>query len=331
MRSFRRLLAAILSLCVFLLSPYTVQADTTENQNNIELQKATEIDALIDEIGALRSQLILREQIENDVTFSLRSDSTVEAEIQKLENELDSLQVEILTDKEVSAIAKSAAVRAVVPDTTNTVRWYSSTYTYTFEGESYIIQRVHAQGRTSGSNLCVIDSQKTLYDCNNVVITEKTDILTVYAQKLAGMVKWLSFLPYELTGGTFTYPSGAVDEVCSATYSIVGTVCFSYVYPESEGETAQMLSHVSTSFNMSATLTVAGVHNARPYAYSPDPINRTVSATDYGSLVAAAKAYVYGSSAPGCSYVNYIQFRGPDNMLGAHVNLPQPEFPIHVH
>ena len=194
-----------------------------------------------------------------------------------------------------------------------------------------MVHRVYAQALSSASNLAVIDSGSTLYDCEDVVITENTDILSIYVSKAVGLVPWLSYLPYELTGGTFTYLSGTVDEVCSATYSIMGTVCFSYVYPIEDGDDWEMLSFVSTSFKMAAAVSVAGVQNENPYAYTYDEINGTTASTNYSSLELAVQAYVNGASAPRNSYVDYIQFKGPDGKLAAHVNLPTPDSPLHVH
>lgn len=307
-----------------------VRVSAAEAENADEQRQSAEVDAMINRIGELRAKQLLEEEMVDD-SMNRISSSGKESQIQTIENELLSLGVDILTKDEVDSIVGENSVRAVVPDTTTSVRWYSYTSTYTYSGEEYVVQRVYAQGRTSASNLCVIDSGKTLYDCEGVAITENTDILSIYVSKAVGMIPWLSYLPYELTGGTFTYLSGTVDEVCSATYSIVGTVCFSYVYPEEDGESAQMLSYVSTSFNMSATVSVAGMQNGQTYAYSCDDISGTTSATNYASLSTAVESYVYGSTSTGCSYVHYIRFYGPDGQLGTQVNLPQPSYPIHIY
>lgn len=92
-----------------------------------------------------------------------------------------------------------------------------------------------------------------------------------------------------------------------------------------------MLSYVSTSFNMSAVVSVAGVQNGEPYAYTYNNVSGTTSATNYATLYMAVYSYVYGSTSDGCSYVHYIRFDGPDGKLGAQVNLPQPSYPINIY
>lgn len=335
---FRRIVTAIMVACILFFSLLGDRNVAAEDDGNAISQKKTlAVDALINQIGELRAEKILKEELSlnsrvdeaNGISDARETD--LDDQIEDLERSLQELDVEILSDDQINEMMGDDGVRAVVPGSTSSLKWYSSRATYTYWGQEYMVHRVYAQALSSASNLAVIDSGSTLYDCEDVVITENTDILSIYVSKAVGLVPWLSYLPYELTGGTFTYLSGTVDEVCSATYSIMGTVCFSYVYPIEDGDDWEMLSFVSTSFKMAAAVSVAGVQNENPYAYTYDEINGTTASTNYSSLEMAVQAYVNGASAPRNSYVDYIQFKGPDGKLAAHVNLPTPDSPLHVH
>lgn len=325
-----RLVSLMCSFCFILLILGVPLCVSAADEHNVIL--GSENDAVTDiitQIGELRAQ-----EISNALNSNLansRTDSGIQAEISKLENELvTNYHVEILGQEEVERlISRNNVIRVKVPTTTSTVKWYSYSTDYMYGGETYHVQRVYAQGRNSSSTLCGVGVGVKLYDQRGVVVENETTLCSVYAQKAIGLVPILRLTPYEMLAEKLGTLDAVVNEACSVTYSYTGTACFTYVYPENKGEDFEKLTHVSTSFSVAATFVNAGIIDEEAYSV-PCPKNFTISATNYASVSEAVLAYPTAGSSCTYSYVPYYSFHDEDNRKLLTVNLTTPASPLDV-
>ena len=107
-----------------------------------------EIERILAELGELRAKSL---SDENEYT---RNGDDMEYRINELEAELTDLGVEVLTQDEVAELmGQSENARVTVPDTTNTVKWYSVNVRQLYNGDPYTVKKVYAQGLNGTSTL----------------------------------------------------------------------------------------------------------------------------------------------------------------------------------
>ena len=314
MRRFRRITALILSISLWLLLP-TEQAYAVENPNALAVQQEENVDLLINEIGSLRAQLMV---CEDDETAGIQD------KIQILETLLISAGGEILSDAEVTSIVNTEnTVRAIVPGSTSSVRWYSTQLDYIRNGITYRVEKIYGQALTSASSLGGIGNDVVLFDRDGVKIQGKPNFMSIYVQKTVGLIPVVKYLPYELLFDNAETYSGVISMQCVTTYAYTGTACFCFVYPLMEGIDTERLSYVSTSFNVAGSIVNTGIADAVPFSKSVDFPNVKLEAIDYASANKAIDCYAT-SVGTMTSYVHAYKFYDYDGTMVHQIILPCP-------
>lgn len=319
---------------LMLLSPIVfVSANDGGNTTEQELQnkkiedEKQEVIQLLDELAQYKADSLLDE---NDLvkTYSLDDDSYV----LELENKLLNLGVtEVSEDELLDLNLKSNLEDGMisplvsVPSTTNAVKWYSKRYTYTYNGVSYNIQELYAQGNNGNSPLIDGGDGKKIYTNKQIAVSNLKNLASIYAQKAIGLISIVQWTPYELL---FSNNSKVVNNSHTVTYRSVGTVCFTYVRKSTQTDSYQQLSFVSNRVSLASTHVLAGVNNGTPYTQTKS-FNHTFSASTYAPLEAAVKSFLNVHSQRS-SYVSNYKFYNHDKSASLTQYVATPSYPAQV-
>ena len=285
------------------------------------VDQTDEIERILAELGELRAESL---GDENEYT---RNGDNVGYRINELESELTDLGVEVLTQEEVAELmGASGNARVTVPASTKNVKWYSVNVTQLYNGDSYTVKKVYAQGLNGTSTLCVVDATAQLFDENDILINEDSqlgeELLSIYVQKLIGMSKVIGWTPYELL---FSLEDAEnAETVVSLTYTYITTVCFCFVCPSGADETEESCSYVSTSVSFDGDIiakTIIDGEQLKKYT----EVKETINATNYASSLKAAEWYVNSTTQPtNYSYARKAEFRDADEIAIFTVQFPTP-------
>lgn len=322
-----RLLAFAFSLIfLFQAIPYSV---TVRADSNIEMSSDEELNRvkeLIGAIGSLRANAMLEECVDGYAVASADETSQTEVLIQTLEAELFSIGVEEYTTEELlEEFGDQFSPDAYLPPSTSSVNWYMYGYNHVYEGVPYKVRLLFAQGLSAASNLAGGADSRPMYSSPwEFVVSTVTELGNIYVQKLLGDVastsKVVGWTPYELL---FSAGETITDFQHYVTYRYVITVCFSYVYPLSEDESAEQMTFVSSSVAVSCSHTFAGFENGVPRTFEAYQDDYTVNAANYASKDWSCKAYKYPAT-DSSSFVSHLSIYNKDGTRKVYVSLATP-------
>lgn len=307
----------VMLMVVNLICPVWVSAEA----DVYYVDQTDEIERILAELGELRAKSL---SDENEYT---RNGDDVEYRINELESELTDLGVEVLTQDEVAELmGESGNARVTVPDSTKNVKWYSANVTQLYNGDSYTVKKVYAQGLNGASTLCVVDATAQLFDKNDILINEDSqlgeELLSIYVQKLIGMSKVIGWTPYELLFNLEDTENA--ETVVSLTYTYITTVCFCFVCPSDADETEESCSYISTSVSFDGDIIAKTIKDGEQLKKYTE-VKKTINATNYASSLKAAEWYVNSTTQPTTySYARKAEFRDADEKAIFTVQFPTP-------
>ncbi|MBP3673178.1 MAG: hypothetical protein J6J18_05040 [Oscillospiraceae bacterium] len=318
-----RFLATMLSvvcLAPFVFQPLKVMAD--ENLNTTAKEEADKVREIVSTIATLRANAMLEKNLDDTVVASTNGLSAIYTQIEALEKELFSFGVqEYTTDELLAEFEGQVSPYAYLPPSTSSVKWYMYGYDYVYEGVPYRVRLLYAQGLSSASNLAGGADSRPMYSSKKEeTLSNISTLASIYAQKIIGQIPVVTWTPYELLFSNYGTISDFQHYV---TYRYVITVCFSYVYPLSEGESAEQMTFVSSSVAVSCAHTFAGYLDGTPIARNVGDQNYTINATNYASKEWSCKAYKYPSTYSS-SFVSNFSIYNMDNTRMVVQNLATP-------
>lgn len=311
------------------LSAPKVNTSQQEQQNMIAENNNKKIKELLAELGEIRAhkELILAKQ-EMGIESEHALTSSYNTNEQSIEEQLFKLGVTEVQQDELRRLTQNDPVpRIYIPPNTSTTRWYSYRHTMNYNGISYNIQELYAQGMNGNSSLSEGRDGVTLYSGGQLLVSGLKYIASMYAQKVIGLIPVVNWTPYELL---FSDNSKVVNDSHVITYRSTSTVCFTYVRLSSQDDDYQNLSFVSNSISVAASHTLAGYDNGRPYAKSSPEENTTINADTYAPLLGAVQSYLE-SPLPKYSYASYYVFYNQDKTKSILQHVATPEFPGQVY
>lgn len=305
MKLIKRTISMILCIILLLVLPASYSQVSAEEIHNLYVNTVVnEVDNIINELAILRGKALLNNDLESTTEYSKK--------ISALEMQLYSYNVVELTQEEVALLQQDVSVCAYVPSTTASVRWYSQNITYLYNGTAYVVQRLYAQGLDSTSNLCGLDAatfyleSSTLWEDIVDLLDEK--VITVYAQKMVGLVPIIKWLPYEwfFEDDGIIPNQGTIEAAVTFACAYVGTVCFMYVYPAGS-PSSEKLSYVSNSFIYSGATSSSWIKDGEPKVSASTLEDITINSTNYAHIATGIKQYLNNlSDSVYTSYVDYM-------------------------
>lgn len=268
------------NLSVLLCLSVILSSLSTENIA-IAAQSSTE-----EQINELFSELT------KTISQSLTDDSPEhDAEITSIEEQLSSLGVRALSEAELNSFLSQSGTtssRISQPPNTNTVKWYLHENTnYLYNSEYYDIQRLVAVGYNPGGTLVTGKDNEPFYTNAQKLANGATTAISIYVQKLIGLIPVVQWTPYELL---FSNTPSNVFSTSYVTHRCVSSIIFTYVKKSSQSDDQYALSMFSNSLVIDIHAHGISVVNSQTYKYSKqDSIN--VMADNYGSIPAAIQAY----------------------------------------
>lgn len=315
--------ALVLHLFCSVIAVNAEEVGTLEETSRME-----QVDRIIDEIGTLRTRII--SNTNDGENLSTEEIGVIEQKIQDYERILEDYGVETLDQEAVNALfEKNGALRMEVPVDTDAVKWRSSKYEQLYEGKSYIVQRIYAQGWNEPSPLCSSGGVVKLYNSDGMVVNDEPStgekLVSILVQRGISALEVFELLPYELLFDMTDYERVTV-KTCNITYAYTMTVCFINVYPKELGESEERLSYVSTAIHTKFDIDTAGVRDGEPYLDS-EAYEKQLKALDYASGLVAAKHYATSlTEPPKGSYLDKLIFKDKYGTVKGSVKLPKPRY-----
>lgn len=309
-----------LSLAFILCQPISVSA---QEFSDASIKEADQVQEIICMLASLRASAMLEEDLDGTMDVLNNNVSETNSQIEMLEDRLSLLGVQEYTLEELqNEFGDSLSPNAYLPPTTSNVKWYMHGYNYIFEGVPYKVRLLYAQGLSSASILCGGADSKPMYSSRlDETLGNITTLASIYAQKIIGKVKVVEWTPYELL---FSNSGTITDFQHYITYRYTITVCFAYVYPLSEGESAEEMTTVSSSVAIDCSHTFAGFLDGDPIVDTEDIENPyTENAVNFASKEWACKAYKYPST-DSSSFVSSISIYNKDGTRKVTENLATP-------
>lgn len=302
-------------------------SEAIENNQSVLAQKQ-KINKVMKELSAYRTKKLLK----SSSLINLQSSAYVDITEISLENQLKSLGVTVPTEETLKSLGVSAdnsgiiTPNVAVPGSNSKVKWYDYNYSwFGSDGTKYSLQQLYAQGLGVGTNLAVAEDSRSLYTNQQVIVSNLTNIGSMYVQKAIGLIPLVSWLPYELL---FTNTQGAVNNSHKITYRSLNTVCFAYVKPYGASDNAQVLSFISNYIDIASTHILAGFQDGVSYSKSNDFYNYAY-ATSYTSEDEAIAGYK-SAYPPKTSFVSGFTFYNHDQSKYIKQSVLTPSFPAHI-
>ncbi|MBB6024296.1 hypothetical protein HNR77_005404 [Paenibacillus sp. JGP012] len=326
------LLSIILTVSFSSISFATEDTSITDDQNNAQVNETKQrIMEIMQQLNEHRATKLLQEtdaQQTGTVQDSLNLIGSLDPMELKLEKELRSLGVNILTNEEVNQRFNdpdSVSPQVSVPPTTSAIKWYEINYSITRNGTTYNLQDLYAQGLNGNSNLAVGANGSTLYTNKQILVKNLTNIASMYAQKAVGAIPIVQWLPYELL---FSSNDNVTNNSYVVTHRSLSTVCFTYVKKSGQSDSYQTLGWISNMFTVASSHTLAGYNNGTPYSKTTDKTNTTYA----DSYASGSKAvdYFTGVSSQTRSFVSSYTFYNHDKSAKLTYYVVNPSFPAQI-
>lgn len=336
----RRIAVVLLSLFMLFVSLASAFASSSrkntpeqDQQNAVVMAQKEKILAIMEELSEYRANKLLQAaKAEDNGVKSVNSDSlTLDSTEMQLEAELQKLGVNPISYEEAMAIhnrsikSDDVGVQVTVPSSNSNVRWYDFRYYVTKSGTTYEVQELYAQGLSNGTNLAAGQNGVTLYSNKQIAVQFLTQIASIYAQKVIGLIPIVQWAPYELL---FSDNTNVTNNSHVITHRSLSTVCFSYVKPYGKSDDYQNLTFVSNMVTIASSHTLAGYKDGSPYSKTTDKTN-TEYASNYASGTAAVDAYT-DPYAPRNSYVSFYRFYNHDKTASLTQYILTPSFPVQI-
>jgi hypothetical protein len=334
----KKVAVLMLSTLMLLLSFSSVsaaerRASEQDLQNALVITQKEKILAIMEELSEYRANRLLQAAKSEEYgvnTYNYNSSMLDSTEV-RLEAELQKLGVNPISYEEALAIHNGSSVggdvsiQVTVPPSNSNVRWYELNYYITRSGTTYEIQELYAQGLSNGTNLAKGQNGVTLYTIKQIAVKNLTQIASVYAQKVIGLIPIVQWLPYEFL---FSDNSQVTNNSHVITHRSLSTVCFTYVKLSGQSDNYQNLSFISNMVTIASSHTLAGYRNGSPYSKTTDKVN-TEYASNYASGTAAVNSFT-DPYAPRSSYISFYRFYNHDQTASLTQYIINPSFPAQI-
>lgn len=340
-RKIIRMLSAV--LLVLFIFPSNVLASTLitseEQLNALASQHEASMQALLDERAMLLSTLFN--------TKSAEAQKRISSEIEKVDKLLEDCGAVFLTDSEAlemiaekEGTATGNAVREDIPTSSNNT-WISTRSSYTYQGVKHNIQTLTAQPKTSSSALST-NSYVTLQYTNrwragaqNMLATIAEGVAgSVVSQIPGGSIALLFVDAFGSFNSAFTDNALVDVDAIQYTWAATVTASFKYVRLDTQDDSAQWLSLISTKAAIAVGYQTSGftfIPEGQTQSIVPTVTqgSRTINAqpTNYNSNnLAVKKYYTYGGGGwQEC--VRSVKITGPESKLVKTIQLCCPFLP----
>lgn len=298
----------------------------------VQIQRSRQVVAAIQKLSEYRATKLLEEAkkeiagVQSDIFSGASNTDQKEVELEK---ELKKLGVEELSNDEVKQrFGGNTQVSPFItaPPSTTSIKWYIINYNITRDSVTYVLQDLYAQGLDGGSNLAKGANGATLYTNKQILVKNITNIASMYAQKVIGLIPIVNWLPYELL---FTTNDNVTNNSHVVTHRSLSTVCFTYVKKSGQSDSYQTLGWMSNMVSVASSHTLAGYNNGSPYSKTTDKSSTMYA--DYYASGSKAVDYFTGVSFQTQSYISNYKFYNHDQTASLSYSVVNPNFPAHIY